>query len=532
MTMPPPRRELLLSRAHTWRAVVAIVLMYVLSSAPFLSRYLLAPPGLHFTGAAVYAEDAAQHEAWATEMASHLRYQNLLTPEPTPRGWLIHPLDLFLGLLMRATGLPYMLLAKLFALALVPVLALGLLTLARRAGTPSPGIVAVIALLAGSFAPIAIGAARLGLVHGNLALVRSVGGDATPMFTGAGLYLMLAVFVLIALPTGDAVDPTRGFRRAGVVLFALGTIYPFFVPVLWLTACFCALLWVKRWGWRAMLQALGWLGLISVLPMLYWAVLPMLDSEFARFAAANWRPLFSPRLVFVSLGLGLGAVLGIPRLWRGNAYQQMLGCFTVAFIVALYIPQHPWRQHLFYLSPVLVVTAISAWWPVLMQMRPRVRWAFAGPLLLAAFVSTPYYYARGLQGLVELGPPAYLTSGDIAAINWIRDQPGTDVVLATSDVSPWVAARGGHRVVVGHYLWTHDYRRRRSEVNAVFQEGADPRPLLRAERVMWILLDGSRDVPEWALGVEPVARFENTLVLPADRVLQHLDRQKPSFGLH
>jgi len=493
--------------------------------APFFAGYLLEPPGLHFTGASTYAEDIAQHEAWAAEMAAHLRYQNLLTPEPTPRGWFFSPLELVLGLAQKVTALPYMLLANALWLACAPALAFALMTVARRAGLGRPGLAAVIALLAGSFAPLVHGAAMIGLMHGNAATVRSVGGDATPIFAGPSPYLLLATLVLVALPVSAPQNPARGFRLAGIPMFVLAAIYPFFIPTLWLTAGFCALLWARRWGWRPMLRGIAWLGVFSAVPILYWAVLPRVDSEYARFATANWRPLFSPLITLVSLGLGSGAIIGIPWLLRGNTYQQMLACFAGACIVALYIPTHPWRSHIFYLSPILVIAALAAWWPVLLRLRPGPRWVLSSGLLAAAIISTPYYYARNISGLARFERPAYLTSGDVAAIQWIANQPGIDVVLARPDLNPWVASRGHHRVVVGHYLWTHEYERRRAEVQAIFEDGADPRPLLRADQVAWILVDEDRGAPAWAQGIEPAVRFDQTVVLRADRLLEHLERE-------
>ena len=207
----------------------------------------------------------------------------------------------------------------------------------------------------------------------------------------------------------------------------------------------------------------------------------------------------------------------------------MLACFAAAFIVTLYVPAHPWRSHIFYLSPVLVIAALAAWWPVLLQLRRGLRWILAGGLLAAATTSIPYYYARNVSGLAHLEPPTYLTSGDVAAIQWIADQPGTDVVLARRDLSPWVASRGHHRVVVGHYLWTKEYKRRRAEVEAIFEHGADPGPLLRAEQVAWVLIDEDRGAPAWARGVQPVARFDQTVVLRANKLLQHLEGEGAHF---
>ena len=513
-------------QGHSLSAIAAVVLIVLCSSAPFFVGYLVKPRGLQFTGALVYPSDIAQHEAWASEMATHLTYQNLLTPEPTPRGFFLNPLDLGFGLIQRATGMPYMVLRTGLGVTCAPALAFALMHLARRAGLCRPGVAAVIALLAGSFAPLVDGAVKLGLIHKSTGLVELIGGDATPTFigptTGAYIYLLVAILVLVAIPRGDAEDPGRGFRLAGAALAIMAIVYPFFVPMLWLTAILCALLWAKVWGWKSILRGVGWLGIWSGPPIMYWALLPYLDGEYARFAAANRIHVFSIPVTFVSLGLSAGAIVGIPRLLRANAYQQMLGCFSAAFVVALNVPAHPWRMHLFNLSPVLIIAALAAWWPMFLRLRRGPRWILIASLLAAATISVPYYNALAFKELAHFAPPVYLSTGDVAAIQWIADQPGAEVVLARSDLSPFVVSRGHHRVVVGHWLWTHQYDRRRAEVEAVFEKGADPRPLLKTEQVAWLLIDGDRGVPAWAAGVKPVMRFDQTVVLRADRLLEHL----------
>jgi hypothetical protein len=59
-------------QGHSLLAVAVIIIIVFLSVAPFLAGYLIEPPGLHFTGAPTYAEDVAQHEAWAAQMSAHL----------------------------------------------------------------------------------------------------------------------------------------------------------------------------------------------------------------------------------------------------------------------------------------------------------------------------------------------------------------------------------------------------------------------------------------------------------------------------
>jgi hypothetical protein len=349
------------------------------------------------------------------------------------------------------------------------------------------------------------------------------GADSTPVYQlsqGPGVYLLLAVLVLIALSACEQRDPVRGSLSAGAGLFGVAVVYPFFAPTLALTVGLRALLESRYAGWRVSLARLATLTAFTLPPLIYWTVLPVVDREFGRFAAANRPAPFSPLAVVVDLGLGTTAVLGLPKLLRGNAYQQTLGCFCVALIVALYVPLQPWRSHLYYLTPVLVIGGLAAWWPTLRTLPRAPRWVLSGGLLAATMVSIPYYYGQYVRALTSGGPPAFLSSGDAAAIEWFAMRDGDEVVLAPPDVSPWIAARGHHRVVIGHALWTDQYARRRAEVEAVFDGSADPRPLLRDTGTAWVLVDESRFAPAWAVNVEPVAQFGTTRLLAAESI-QH-----------
>jgi hypothetical protein len=501
------------------RALAAVGAVVVGSAAPTLAGYLRAGSGWTFTGATTYADDLAQHELWAQEMAHHGRYiVNMLTPEPTAAGWFSNPLELVLGLVQRASGVPYPVVSLLVAIAAVPALAFGLLTVARRAALPRPPLAVLVALLAGSLAPLGIALGKIGL-PGDKALWVSYGGDGTPIVAGGWLYLTLAVLTLVALLSADIVS---GFRRAGAILLVLGAVYPFFLPVLWLTAAFYAALAMRSSGWRAALKGLSWFGVLSLAPAIYYGgLLPHVDPEFARFARLNHRPLPTPMTTAVSLGLGGASLVGVPRLLRGDRAQQLLACLALAVVIALYVPDYPWRSHLLILSPLLVLGAIAAWWPLVARLGWKLRAAIVAVALGATLPSLPYYYLKNVRGFLRLTPPQYLTSGDIAAMTWLRRDNRRGVVLARSDISPWVAVRSGHRVVVGHYLWTHDWSARRKEVDEIFEGERDPRSLLKSLRVQWVLLDAERGVPRWAVGVEPVARFGATTILRAADVMSH-----------
>jgi hypothetical protein len=506
-------------RRDRWGAMVVATVVFV-SAVPFLAGYVRAPAGWIFTGAPTYAEDVAQHEAWATQMADHGRYLvNVLTPEPTADGWFVNPFELLVGLVQAGTGIPYPILALAIAFMATPALAWGLLTLARRMGIRRPAIAVLVALLAGSLAPLGIALGKVGL-PGDKALWVSYGGDATPIAGGGWLYLALAVLTLLALLHADVVS---GFRRAGATLFALGTFYPFLVPVLWLTGGLYGAVVLRSVGRRTVVTGLVWFSVLSLPPAIYYGLLlPHIDPEFARFARLNHRPIATPATAVVSFGLAGAAVAGAGRLLRGNRAQQLMACLALALVVAFYVPSYPWRSHLLLLSPVLVLGAIAAWWPVVRALDWRLRAAVVVIVLGVTLPSVPYYYLRNVRGLMRVTPPQYLTAGDVAAMDWLARDRARTAVLARSDISPWVAVRTGHRVFVGHYLWTHDWSTRRDDVDAIFASRRSPGPLLETFHVQWILIDTERGTPTWAAGVQPASRFGTTTILRAADVLDRL----------
>jgi hypothetical protein len=149
-------------------------------------------------------------------------------------------------------------------------------------------------------------------------------------------------------------------------------------------------------------------------------------------------------------------------------------------------------------------------------MRRPGRWhVLAGVAVAAALVAAPYYYRPQVESLTPQAPPIYLDEGHRAAFAWLRSQHDEGVVLARSDISPWVAAKADHRVLVGHYLWTHDWEERGREVDAIFNAGVDPLPVIRRFGVTWVLVDGERGLPRWTRGARPVARFGTTEIFSA-----------------
>jgi hypothetical protein len=493
----------------------------VVAEAPSIAGYALG--GASFTGSptpAKYVPDFAQHELWAREMSRHGRFLvNLMTPEHTKPGWFFSPLEFVLGLAQRATGAPYGVMNIAAALVGGIALALVLRALAQRAGLERPGLPLLVALVAGSFQPLVLLAGRLGMP--GTSHLAGVGGGTSPLSAGAWPYLPLAALVLLLLAGSKAAEPTGAFRRAGLALMAEAAIYPFFVPTLWLAGALYATVCARTLGWRRVFPGLAWFTALPAAPVVYYAVvLPRIDPEFARFSRLNHSPLLHPGGLVISLGLGLAAILGLGRLLRGNNAQRVLACFAMALLVALYLPRHPDRSHILYLDPLLVLGGFAAWKPFLDARRPG-RWhVLAAAAVAAALVSGPYYFRPEITSLAPRVTPVFLNSGDRAAFSWLAQRHDGGGVLARSDLSPWVAARTGHRVLVGHYLWTHDWEDRSREVDKVFGSDTSPVPLIERFGVTWVLIDGERGTPAWARGVPVAARFDDATVLRARAVVE------------
>ena len=64
-----------------------------------------------------------------------------------------------------------------------------------------------------------------------------------------------------------------------------------------------------------------------------------------------------------------------------------------------------------------------------------------------------------------------------------------------------------------------------ADVARIFETEVDPRSLLEEEHVEWVLVDEERGVPAWAASVKPAVRFDRTVVLRADQLLDHLRKE-------
>jgi hypothetical protein len=474
--------------------------------------------GLVFTGNLAYGEDGAQHELWARQMWAHGRFPNLLTPEHVGRGWFFSPLEWAYGGLRALTTVPYAVVTAAVALVCTPFVVLGLIRLARRAAIPWPRTTAVLAVFAGGLGPIVAWAHDLGLPGLGSAVVHaavSASGDATPAAAGIGPYQLLVVVALLGVARGGDGDD-RGFRTAGLAFAGLAAVYPFYTPVLAVAFGIVVVSWHRRRGRGATVRALAWTLLPAALPSLYYALLPHVDAEFARFQRLNHQGLLSPKVFLAGFAIGLVAVVLTPLLLRGNPARRLLGVLALVVLVMLWVPQYPWRTHLLHFTPFLFVAAVAgctALWERAQDGALR-RVLLTGALVATAILvlATPYHLWRVADAASRQRPPEYVDRDVADALDWLSRHGGDRTVLAPIGVGPWVAAWGGHHTIVGHYFWTRHYAANRRAVDAAYR-GRDPAALIRSYDVRYVVIADRRRMPAWAARLHPAARFGHALVL-------------------
>jgi hypothetical protein len=273
--------------------------------------------------------------------------------------------------------------------------------------------------------------------------------------------------------------------------------------------------WHRRRGRGATVRALAWTLLPAAIPSVYYAMLPHVDGEFARFQRLNHQPLMSPKVFVAGFAIGLVAVLLAPLLLRGNPCRRALGVLALVVLVMLFVPQYPWRSHLLHFTPFLFLAAAAG----LAGLRDRLRdgavrralLPLAITVIAVLVVATPYHLWRAADAAASQRPPEYVDRDVAHALDWLAGHGGDATVLAPSGVGPWVAAWGGHHTIVGHYFWTRHYAANRRAVDAVYR-GGDPARLIRRYDVRYVIVDRRRP-PAWAARLHPTARFGHTLVL-------------------
>jgi hypothetical protein len=490
-------------REWRWLAWAGLALILA-SNLPYLVAWAATPEGDTFTGLIFNPQDGNSYIAKMRQgLNGSWRFRLPYTPERQD-GAAVFLFHLLLGHIARWTGLPLVLIYHGARVVGGVVMLGGIYALARSLSDslPERGTMFLLTSL-GSGLGWLVGPA--GVETADLWVP-----EAFPSYS----LLANAHFPFaIGLMANAAVCGTRlmdsgvveGARRRrswswglGMLVAAtlLGTIQPFgLVPVFGGLAVAVAARGLRERSvpWRAGLWV-GGAALLALIYPLYAQVSIRSDPILAAWSLRNRTP--SPPLWDWALSYGVILVLSVPgfvvAIRRGANGDLVLLGWALVTLIGMYLPLALQRRVSLGLGVPLGLLAGLGWWR---WLRPHVgarrRGAVQG-LLVALSALTPVFLIVAASFSALSGDPwFYLTAGERAAFEWLRDHGQTDaVVLCAPRTGTFVPAWAGQPVVYGHPFETVDAERRRAAVVAYLSGGmrATEEAFLQANRVGYILV--------------------------------------------
>jgi hypothetical protein len=262
--------------------------------------------------------------------------------------------------------------------------------------------------------------------------------------------MMIAVF-----RPGETQDPNvhNGGLEVGLLSLAVSLLYPqALVPFGTALGLFVAVDWLRQR--RINMRALRW-GLVAVLPAVpiavYYGALVTYNPAIAEWNRQNVTAAPSPVVLF--LGLGIPLIIALPGIYRAIRRfepdgDQFLLIWLLVIIVVMYLPTNVQRRFsvgMMLLIAYFATRSLEDFWFSYVNRRWRTRlFAVAVPLMAMSFL-----FVLAINLPVRIGP--YLEKDYGAAFQWLRaNTRSDDVILASPDVSLWIPAWVGARVVYGH----------------------------------------------------------------------------------
>jgi len=519
-------------RERRWAMLVTIALVTA-SSLPYLIAWAVRPEGTHFTGLLFNPQDSNSYIAKMRQgFTGSWRFQLPYTPDPHA-GAHIYLYYLILGHLARWTSLPLIMIYHTVRGMGSAVMFLALYALASQL-SDDVSERRVMFLLAAFGAGLGWLVGPLGVVTADLWVP-----EAFPVYallTNAHFPLAIGLMIGIAacgLRTADRIGQARrrniphdprvtpkGENRRGKVRYprnrhqclwglgttagamALGLIQPFgLVAVLGGLGVMLAAQVFRR---RAVpWQAVAWIAGAGTLALVYplytlWAMRH--DPVLAAWNMQNVTP--SPKLWDWALSYGL--VLALALLGAFSAAQRksdgdwlLLG-WVIVTLVGMYVPLQLQRRLSLGLGIPMGLLAGMGWWRA---VRPRVRdhrQKCLQGLTVAFCALTPLFLVlMTLLAAVAGEPWLYLSNGEWAALEWLRDEgEPSAVILCAPQTGLFVPAWAGQRVVYGHPFETVDAEKQKAQVEAYWAGEMSPseqKSFLRENRVRYVLV-GPREL--------------------------------------
>lgn len=481
--------------ASEWRfvAFVAIALLAV-TTLPYLYAVLSAPPDRHFMGMMLDVPDHLQYFSWLRELSQGPLAANKLTPEANPPVF-FNLLWWGLGRLDQATGLGAAGVFQVLRWVAAPLLLIFVYRLAALFFTAVFWRkVALLFVVLGSGLGWVLILLKYTVMNGTLIWPLDVfvaegntflSTMGYPHFVAAMLYIVIFDIMLRHART----HPWRASLAAGLVALFLGWQHAYDLIIIWgVLGVWVALLCLRdrRFHWP-LVGGLAVIGLISVWPALYSVLLtswsPIWKEVLAQFDNAG---------VFTPPPWRLPVLLGIPLIvatvqalreqpWKPSRLRAMddatlflHGWFWISFVL-VYLPVD-YQIHMLngWQIPIsfFVTRALLTWIVPAAQKRWTVSPVVAiAALLCVVALTNVYLFAWRFFDLGRHTMPYYLTTDEVAALNWLEENVAPDdVVLSALDFGQYVPAETGAHAFLAHWAQTVDFHAKEQAVRDFYAQ--------------------------------------------------------------
>lgn len=333
---------------------------------------------------------------------------------------------------------------------------------------------------------------------------------------------LLASNLVVIFRPGCTDDPsiTNGGLAIGAFSFTLSLLYPqSLVPLGLAVTGFIVFYWLRQRQFSA--REARWL-LVLALP-----ALPMAAYYFAIVnynpAAAGWNSqniTLAPNPLIMLIGLGVPLLIALPGIIRAvrrfnQDGDQLMLIWLITILIVVYLPTNVQRRFAVGLMiPIayFATRALEDYWFTFITRRWRYR------LLMAVIPTITMSYVVLLIVNLNVKSGPFLQRDYAAVFQWLSTQSeSNEVILASPEVSVWVPAWVGARVVYAHPYETLSAAVKEQQVENWFkaESPADCQALISQYNVRFVIYGPQEE----QLGqttcldtLEPVFRYNSVTV--------------------
>lgn len=461
---------------------VILALHLLLITLPYLWALTTTPNGFVYGGLLYNPDDQNVHLAWARQAAEgHFFFRDLFTNESLLSGerplftnllcWLI-------GILSSLTIIPIIWFYHAFRVAFAALALLLFFALTTRLTADRRVRIVATALVA-----FAGGAGFLTALLPGFNWMDRPDNASFPMmpeaFTFASSFiftlniasmaLLLAVYLLSlhAWETGSR----KAMLGAGVSALLLANFHTYDVfPLLAALAAWAVVAWRGSSEENARRGRYAFLPVVAIgaaIPVLY-QLFVFRGSEEFRVKALTNTP--APPIWDVAISYGpllLLAIGGAAVAWR-EVKMRLPVFWMLATLALIYAPVSFARKMIEGLHlPLCFLAAVGLVW-LIGKLQPAVQRVVAVGAVLILSLSSFQFVAWSLDNARDnnasranvLMPPLYLTQGDAAAMQFLKEQPRGKAVLCLPFLGNYVPRESGQTVIIGHWAETLHFQQK------------------------------------------------------------------------